>query len=130
MGTYPILAAQGTLAAQDYTFRFVNGTLTVTQEVVTVDSDQGSLAASSNVAYVIGADADVAVGSPVTLASGGLVTVQNSVLSVPGIISQPGAAASTLMAAPCRRRRISARPRRLLSTPAAARSTPADSTSR
>ncbi len=91
VGTYPILAAQGTLAAQDYTFRFVNGTLTVTQEVVTVDSDQGSLAASSNVAYVIGADADVAVGSPVTLASGGLVTVQNSVLSVPGIISQPGA---------------------------------------
>jgi hypothetical protein len=28
-GTYPIVAAQGTLAAANYTFRFVNGTLTV-----------------------------------------------------------------------------------------------------
>jgi hypothetical protein len=28
-GTYPIVAAQGTLAAANYTFTFVNGTLTV-----------------------------------------------------------------------------------------------------
>ena len=30
-GTYPITAAPGTLAAANYTFTFVNGTLTVTQ---------------------------------------------------------------------------------------------------
>jgi sugar lactone lactonase YvrE len=30
-GSYPIVAAQGTLAAVNYTFKFINGTLTVTQ---------------------------------------------------------------------------------------------------
>jgi hypothetical protein len=30
VGTYPITAAAGTLAAKNYSFKFVNGTLTVT----------------------------------------------------------------------------------------------------
>jgi autotransporter-associated beta strand protein len=91
VGAYPISAAQGTLTSQDYTFSFINGTLTVTQEVQTVDSDQPSLAASSNIAVVIDSGTDVAVASAVSLGSGGLVTVQDSVLTVPGIASQPGA---------------------------------------
>src|SRR5581483_565527 len=36
MGTYPITAAAGSLASPNYTFTFVNGTLTVTQSALTV----------------------------------------------------------------------------------------------
>ncbi len=36
VGTYPITAAAGSLAASNYTFNFVNGTLTITQTAATV----------------------------------------------------------------------------------------------
>jgi hypothetical protein len=36
VGSYPIMAAQGTLSAANYTFAFVNGTLTVTPATLTV----------------------------------------------------------------------------------------------
>ncbi|MGC2112654.1 MAG: MBG domain-containing protein, partial [Candidatus Korobacteraceae bacterium] len=38
VGTYPIIAARGTLSAQNYTFTFVNGTLTVTPAVAQITS--------------------------------------------------------------------------------------------
>ena len=75
VGTYTIVAAKGMLAAQNYTFNFVSGTLTVTQEVLTVDSVEplDSLDASSNVAGMVGSGGDLAVSNPVTLDSGGAV---------------------------------------------------------
>src|SRR5205807_4631414 len=42
VGTYPITAAQGTLGAANYTFTFVNGTLTVTPASLTVTADNKS----------------------------------------------------------------------------------------
>ena len=41
-GPYPITAAAGTLAAANYSFTFVNGTLTVTQAVLTVTANNSS----------------------------------------------------------------------------------------
>ncbi len=42
LGSYPITIAQGTLAAQNYTFNFVNGTLTVTGVPLTVTANDAS----------------------------------------------------------------------------------------
>jgi len=42
MGGYPIVAAVGTLAATNYSFTFVNGTLTVGKATVTVTADAAS----------------------------------------------------------------------------------------
>ncbi len=39
VGNYPIIAAQGTLSAQNYTFAFVNGTLTISPAVLTVTAN-------------------------------------------------------------------------------------------
>src|SRR2546428_3802694 len=44
VGGYPIVAAPGTLAATNYTFAFVGGTLTVNQATVTVSADAASRA--------------------------------------------------------------------------------------
>jgi hypothetical protein len=41
VGPYPIMAAQGTLSAANYTFTFVNGTLTINQAVLTVTAKNG-----------------------------------------------------------------------------------------
>ncbi len=85
-------------ADADYTISYVPGTLTVTQETLTVDSVQtlDSLDASSNVAIVIGSGGDLVVGSPITLDSAGAVSVvQSGVLTVPGINSQSGASGIT-----------------------------------
>ncbi len=54
-GTYPIFAAQGTLSAANYTFAFVNGTLTVT----------GSSSSATTTALVSSANPSV-TGQPVT----------------------------------------------------------------
>ncbi|MGA2068523.1 MAG: MBG domain-containing protein [Thermoguttaceae bacterium] len=43
VGSYVITAAQGTLAAQNYSFTFVNGTLTVTPAPLTVRADNQSM---------------------------------------------------------------------------------------
>ena len=109
VGTYAILAAQGTLTAQNYTFSFVSGTLTVTQEVLTIDCVQtlDSLDACCNVAVVIDSDGDLTVNNPVTLDSGGAVSVlDGGRVTLPGIDSQPGATgidldSGTLRAAAC-----------------------------
>jgi subtilisin family serine protease len=44
VGDYPIVAAQGTLAAANYTFTSVNGTLTVTKATLTLSADAVSRA--------------------------------------------------------------------------------------
>ncbi|MBS1811756.1 MAG: Ig-like domain repeat protein [Acidobacteria bacterium] len=41
-GTYPITAAQGTLAASNYDFTFVNGTLTIGKATLTITADNKS----------------------------------------------------------------------------------------
>ena len=90
VGPYPIVAAQGTLTSQDYVFDFVNGTLTVTQEVLTVDSAQTvpSLEVSANVQVVVGAGGDLAVNGPVTFdANGSLSIVDGGIVTAPGINS-------------------------------------------
>jgi sugar lactone lactonase YvrE len=43
VGPYPIMAAQGTLSAANYTFTFVNGTLTINQAVLTVTANNASI---------------------------------------------------------------------------------------
>ncbi len=97
VGTYPIVAAQGTLASQDYAFSFVSGILTVTQALTTLPADQSQdssvpyLTATSNIAYVIGPNAALAVTGPVTLDSGGSVSVESSVLTVSEVVAEPGA---------------------------------------
>jgi hypothetical protein len=42
VGTYPIAPASGTLAASNYSFNFVNGTLTITKATLTVRADDKS----------------------------------------------------------------------------------------
>ena len=43
VGSYPITAAQGTLAAQNYTFVFVNGSLMVCKATLTVTANNASM---------------------------------------------------------------------------------------
>ena len=51
-GTYPITAALGTLAATNYAFTFVNGTLTVNKAVLTVTAnDAGRPYGTANPAF-------------------------------------------------------------------------------
>ena len=66
VGTYTILAAQGTLSAQNYTFSFVSGTLTIVPETITVASVEtlSSLESSGNVNVVVGAGGQLTVASP------------------------------------------------------------------
>ncbi len=93
VGSYAIVAAQGTLAAEDYTFSFVNGTLTVTQEVMTVDGPLAlaCLEASGNLAVVVDSGGDLTVNSPVTLdADGAVSVVQTGRITVPGINARIG----------------------------------------
>ena len=81
-------------ADADYTISYVAGSLTVTQEIVTVGSVQtmSSLEASSNVGFAIGSGGDLTVNQPITLDSGGGVSVsQSGRVTVSGINSQPGA---------------------------------------
>ena len=94
VGTYAIQVAQGTLTAQNYSFSFVSGTLTVTQEVLTVNSVQtlDSLEASSNVQVVIASGGDLTVNNPINLDSNGEVSVlDGGRITLLGIDSQPGA---------------------------------------
>ncbi|MGA3210648.1 MAG: Ig-like domain repeat protein [Terriglobales bacterium] len=67
VGSYPIVAAQGTLAAANYTFTFVNGTLTVTQA-----SSTAALASSPNPSGVGQSVAFTASVAPATAGSNGL----------------------------------------------------------
>ena len=93
VGTYPIVATQGTLASRDYVFTFIDGTLTVTQEVLAVDSTQTvpSLEVSANVQVVVAAGGDLTVDGPVTFDAGGsLSIVDGGMATVLGINSLAG----------------------------------------
>ena len=94
VGNYTIVIAPGTLAAGNYNFSFVNGTLTVSPEVISVNSTQtmDSLEASGNVQVTIGSGGDLTVNNPIILDSGGAVSVvQSGRVTVPGVNSQTGA---------------------------------------
>jgi sugar lactone lactonase YvrE len=83
-GSYPITAASGTLAAANYTFQFVPGTLTVSQAPQTL-----TLAPIANVTY--GAPAFSAAGTstsglPVTVSvQSGPATAANNLVSITGV---------------------------------------------
>ena len=72
VGTYAITAAQGTLASQNYTFTFVNGTLTINAAVLTVTANSASMTyggtlpafAASYSGFVNGDGQGVLTGSP------------------------------------------------------------------
>ena len=72
VGTYAITAAQGTLASQNYTFTFVNGTLTINAAVLTVTANSASMTyggtlpafAASYTGFVNGDGQGVLTGSP------------------------------------------------------------------
>ena len=68
--------------------------LAVSQQLTTINSPQtvGSLDASSNLGFVIDGGGDLTVNSPISLDSGGEVSlVQSGQIAVPGINTQPNA---------------------------------------
>jgi autotransporter-associated beta strand protein len=82
------------LAAQNYTFSFINGTLTVMPQVITVNSPQtmDSLEVSANVQATVDTGGWLTVNSAVVLDSGGGVSVSGGgMLTVPGIDPAAGA---------------------------------------
>jgi uncharacterized repeat protein (TIGR03803 family)/autotransporter-associated beta strand protein len=94
VGSYTITVTQGTLAAANYTFTFVNGSLTVTPELLAVNSSQtlDSLEAP-DIQATVGAGGQLTVNSPVVLDSTGSVSaVDGGVLTVPGIEAASDAA--------------------------------------
>jgi autotransporter-associated beta strand protein len=94
VGIYTIIPGLGTLAAKNYTFNFINGTLTVMPQVIPVNSPQSmeSLVVSANVQATVGGGGKLTVKSAVELESGGAVNVSGGgMLTVPGIDSAAGA---------------------------------------
>ena len=92
-GTYPISAAQGTLSSANYTFSFVNGTLTITghtaqtitfNKIPNVPLAVGTLTLTAHstsalpVTYVVTGPATLRNGSKLTLNAAGTVTVTAS----------------------------------------------------
>ncbi len=109
VGSYTITAAQGSLAAQNYTFNFAAGTLTVTPATITVDSDQTTaslpaLGASNDFqAVTVEPGAQLTVDSPVDIESGGSASVlSGGELTVPGLDLGSAPPRSTSTAARCR----------------------------
>jgi sugar lactone lactonase YvrE len=81
-GSYPITVAVGTLAAANYTFVFVNGTLTVNGQPQTIAF--GSLANATYGATPISLSATSSSGLPVSYSAQGPASVSNSTLSITG----------------------------------------------
>ena len=81
VGTYPITAAQGTLAAANYTFVFVNGTLTVTPALLAVTANNASMVYGGPLPLFSG----TAVGlvAPDTLASIGITCTSTATIASP-----------------------------------------------
>jgi autotransporter-associated beta strand protein len=99
VGSYTIAIAADTLAAQNYAFTLVNGTLTVTQETIAVASAEvmATLTASSNVQVVIQSGGSLTVDAPLLLDAGGAVRVlEGGTLAVSGIEAAAGAVGITL----------------------------------
>ncbi len=70
VGKYPITVSLGTLSAANYTFVFINGTLTVTKAPLTI--------AANNVTWTIGQPAPSLTPAITGLANGDIVTAQLS----------------------------------------------------
>src|SRR5207249_1028519 len=96
-GSYTITAAQGTLSATNYTFAFVNGTLTVNAAVVTVTANNASRAygaanpafTASYSGFVNGDTAAVLSGSPslTTTATASSPASAYTITAAPGTLS-------------------------------------------
>jgi hypothetical protein len=81
-GSYPITISQGTLAAANYNFIFVNGTLTITSGAQTI-----TFAALPTVTYgvtPITLTATASSGLPVTYSVAGPAAVNGSILTITG----------------------------------------------
>jgi hypothetical protein len=82
-GTYPITITQGTLAAANYTFSFVSGTLTISGGA----AQTITFAALANVTYGVSPitlTATASSGLPVSYAVSGPATVSGSTLAITG----------------------------------------------
>jgi uncharacterized repeat protein (TIGR01451 family) len=90
LGDYPISAAIGSLTAQNYTFTFAAGTLTVTDGIVPLNP---VLDVPSNTQVVIGSSENVSLSSPVTIDPGGRLSILGGgSIDLPGIVSAGTAA--------------------------------------
>ena len=82
-GTYPITIQQGTLAATNYTFTFVNGTLSVTGNTTQTISF-GALLNTTYGATPITLSASASSGLPITYTVTGPATINGSTLTITG----------------------------------------------
>ncbi len=83
VGNYPIAVTQGTLASANYTFTFVNGTLSITgatAQTITFGALPGATYGAAPIALTASASSGLAVGYSVT----GPATVSGSILTITG----------------------------------------------
>src|SRR5262245_10248929 len=119
-GNYPITAAAGTLAASNYTFAFVNGTLSVTKVGLTITADNktkvfGAANPTLTASYsgFVNGDSPASLTTPATLSTtattaspvgaypitvGGATAVNYSITFVPGTLTVTPAAGTTTVA--------------------------------
>ncbi|MGH7140312.1 MAG: MBG domain-containing protein, partial [Pirellulales bacterium] len=90
VGTYPILVGQGTLSAADYTFAFVNGTLTVTPSaasaalVVLDPTHKGSVTVSGNAKVQVTGNAEVLSKSQQAVVASGNASLSAAEIDIEG----------------------------------------------
>ena len=82
VGTYPITVARGTLAAVNYTFSFVNGTLTITAASQSINFNP--LPATTYGAAPFALTATASSGLPVSYTVTGPATINSSILAITG----------------------------------------------
>ena len=87
VGSYPIVVGQGTLSAADYTFKFVNGTLTVTASAAVVVLDatsKGSVTVTGNGNVQVTGNAEVLSKSQQAVVASGNATVSATEIDIEG----------------------------------------------
>jgi hypothetical protein len=95
VGTYPIVASAGSLAAANYTFAFTNGTLTISPVSGTVTL--GNLASTYTGAPVVAAATTTPAGLPVSITYNGSATAPTAVgnYAVVATITDPNYSGTT-----------------------------------
>ncbi len=83
VGTYPITAAPGTLAAANYSFVFTNGTLTITQAAQTITFTLASPVTYGVTPITLNATSSSS-GNPITFTATGPATLSGNILTITG----------------------------------------------
>ncbi|HJT77825.1 MAG TPA: MBG domain-containing protein, partial [Gemmataceae bacterium] len=95
-GTYPILVSQGTLAAANYVFAFVNGTLTISPSILILDPTAGAaLSLSGNGSIQIAGSVFVDSRSANALQASGSASLTAAGVQVVGGVQRTGSATIT-----------------------------------